>query len=272
MTLNPLDTSQTIGDLLGLSGTTTEESLCHAIKCRAGLKPSIFANKPFHLLTVTVSEPGKYLVKDLGFKEGALQVWSDAVQVWKINRSKSVFKLYAEPAVLKDVDALRERHLGKIVDQLNRGGDKAYTTDQKDYLLASFNLLKTPLIDYIISTRRGNDYQRPTRKHTVELISDTLANDTTLPHSGITSVAAGVGTDARSLPKVVTGGMNRQEKLGLQLKISVSGSFQLAVYPKSSHPLAKMMVTAICIVLNKTVEFDKMDMRIKQDTIIEICK
>lgn len=265
--------------MLGLNDVK-EANLRHEIYCRAGLKLNdsgtdlhLLANTPFHLLTVTVSEPGKYLVKDLGFKEGALQVWVDQYEVWKSNQSHSILGLYAEAAVLTDVDALR-RHVGKIVDQLNRGGDKqAYTTDQKDYLLASYNLLKTPLIDYIISTSRGNEYQRPTREHAVELISDTLANDTTLPHSGITSVAAGVGTNARSLPKVVTGGMKRKEKLGLQLGICVSGkTFNVAVYPKSSHPLAKMMVTAICIVLNKTVEFDKMDMRIKQDTIIEICK
>jgi len=274
----PGDPTRTTGDLLGLNDVK-EANLQYEIYSRAGLRLNdsgtdlhLLANTPFHLLTVTASKPDKYFVKDLGFKEGALQVWVDRYEVWKSNQSHSILGLYAEAAVLTDVDALR-RHLGGVANIINRSGDKAYTTDQKDYLLASFNLLKTPLIDYIISTSRGNGYQRPTRKHTVELISDTLTNDTTLPHSGITSVAAGVGKDARSLPKVVTGGMNRKEKLALGLKICVSGSeFQVAVYPKSSHPLAKMMVTAICIVLNKTVEFDKMDRRIKQDTIIEICK
>ena len=278
----PGDPTRTTGDLLGLNNVE-ENNLRHAIRRRAGLKlndsgtgPHLLAGKPFHLLTVTVSEPGKYLVKDLGFKEGALQVWVDRYEVWKSNQSHSILGLYAEAAVLEDVDALR-RHLGTgVVNIINRSGKGvrgAYTTDQKDYLLASFNLLKTPLIDYIISTSHGNEYQRPTRKHTVELISDTLANDTTLPHSGITSVAAGVGKDARSLPKVVTGGMNTEKKMELRLKIHVSGSeFQIAVYPKSSHPLAKMMVTAICIVLNKTVGFDKMEQKVKQDTIIEICK
>jgi len=279
-TLLPGNPTRTTGDLLGLNNVHPT-NLCHEIYCRAGLRLNdsgtglhLLANTPFHLLTVTASKPDKYFVKDLGFKEGALQVWVDRYEVWKSNQSHSILGLYAEAAVLTDVDALR-RHLGGVVNIINRSGKGvrgAYTTDQKDYLLASFNILKTPLIDYIISTSRGNEYQRPTRKHTVELISDTLANDTTLPYSGITSVAAGVGTDARSLPKVVTGGMIKSKKMELRLKICVSGSFQVAVYPKSSHPLAKMMVTAICIVLNKTVEFDKMDMRIKQDTIIEICK
>ena len=136
--------------------------------------------------------------------------------------------------------------------------------------LDTLNLLTNCVREDIVSTSRDN-YQRPTHNHTVELITNTLANDTTLPHTGITSIAAG---SYGSLPKVITKGMkNREEKKNLIAKINTSGpTFCVAVSPKSSHALVKAEITAICIVLNKTIGFDKMDTKVKQDTIVEICK
>jgi len=276
-TPNPLNTSQTMGDLLGLSDVN-EENLCHAIKCRAGLKlngagkPHVLADKPFHLLTVTVSEPGKYFVKDLGFKKGALQVWADAVQVRNNNQSDSIFDLIAEPASFDmDVDELREKYIGKVADHWNRSGDKAFSTAHKVHLLDTLNVLTNCVREDIVSTSRDNNYQRPTHNHTVELITKTLENDTNLPHTGITSIGAG---SYGSLPKVITKGMNRNDKIKLNATVHTAGKpFQIAVYPKSSHDLVKAEITAICIVLNKTVGFDKIeDKTIKQDAIVEICK
>ena len=281
-TPNPLDASQTMGDLLGLSDVK-EENLCRAIKCRAGLVlnvsgtgPHLLAGIPFHLLTVTASKPGKYLVKDLGFKEGALQVWVDAVQVRNNNQSSSVLGLWAEAASLKmDIDELREKYLGKIANILNRSGTHAhsYSTAQKDYLLAVLNVLTIALRDYIISTSRGNVYRRPSLDQAADVLSDALSEDTTLQFSGFTSIAVGVGEGARSLPQVITGEMNRDDKQKLRVTIGSAGkNFDVAIYPKSSHELTRMGITAICIVLNKICGFDKMERTIKQDTIVKICK
>ena len=275
-TPNPLNSSQTIGYFLGLNNVT-EVGLNQQILRRAGLKlndagkPHALADKPFHLLTVTVSEPGKYLVKDLGFKEGALQVWFDALQVRNNNQSDSIFDLIAEPASFDmDVDELRKNYIGRIADHWNRNGDKAFSTAHKVHLLDTLNLLTNCVREDIVSTSRDN-YQRPTHNHTVELITKTLENDTTLPHTGITSIGAG---SYGSLPKVITKGIsNRNDKKNLTAKINTSGpTFCVSISPKSSHDLVKMEITAICIVLNKTIGFDKMDTKIKQDTIVKICK
>ena len=120
---------------------------------------------------------------------------------------------------------------------------------------------------------KDDDYRRPSLGQAADVLSDALSEDTTLPFSCITSVAAEVGKGARSLPTVIKEGMKWEEKKKLQVKINTSGpTFVIAIAPKSSHPLAKMMITAICIVLNKTVGFDKMKPKVKQDTIVEICK
>jgi len=275
-TPNPLNPSQTMGDLLGLSTTITEPTFQHQIHSRAGLKlndsgtgPHLLAGQPFHLLTVTVSEPGQYLVDELGFKEGALQVWVDAVQVWKDSRSTSIFGLYAEAAVLNDVIALREKHLGKIVDQLNRSGSRAYTTEQKDYLIAVYNLLKNALREFIISISNNSGYRKPTLEQAAGALSDALSRDNTLSFSGITRVAAKYG----SLPKVITEGMKYAEKQKLQVTVNAAGkAFDIAIAPKSSQDLARIEILAICIVLNKTVGFDKEERTTKQHTLVKICK
>ena len=271
---NPLDTNQTMGDLLGLNDVT-EGGLNKQILRRAGhCDPGhSLEGVPFHLLTVTTSEPGKYFVNKLGYKEEALQVWSDAVQVWKSNQSDSVLDLYAEPATIDmDIDELRERHLGKVANIINRSGDKAYTEAQKVHLMEMINPLKNALREYIISTSRGNVYQKPTLDQAVDVLSDAL-KDTTLQFSGFSSIAAGAGEGARSLSQVITGEMNRDDKQQLKVNVNQAGkAFNVVIYPKSSHDLARMEILAICIVLNKTVGFDKEERTTKQDTLVEICK
>jgi len=271
-TTNPLDSSQTIGDLLGLN-TVTEGGLNQQILRR--LRPGhSLADKPFHLLTVTTSEPGKYLVDKLGFKEEALQIWVDQYEVWKSNQSDSVLGLYAEAASLDmDKDELRERHLGVVADIINRSGDKAYTKAQKVHLMEMINPLKNALREYIISTSRGNVYQKRTLDQAADVLSDALKEDTTLQFSGFSSIAVGAGKGARSLPQVITEDMDRDDKQQLKVTVNTAGkAFNVVIYPKSSQDLARMEILAICIVLNKTVGFDEEERTTKQDTLVKICK
>ena len=172
-----------------------------------------------------------------------------------------------------DLDELKEKYIGKIVDGWNKGGNAkgTYSTAQKVLLLGTLNVLTNRVRDYMILTKgdKDDDYLRPSLGQAADVLSDALSEDTTLPFPCITSVAVGVG----SLPKVVTEGMKWQDKLKFQVKINTAGkAFNVAVYPKSSHDLARMEILAICIVLNKTVGFDKKDRTIKQDTIVKICK
>ena len=180
-TPHPSDPSQRIGDLLGLNDVT-EVGLYQQISKRAGLKlntsgtgPHQLAHQPFHLLTVTVSKPGKYLVDKLGFNEGALQIWVDQYEVWKSNQSDSVLGLYAEAASIDmDIDELRERHLDRVANIINRSGSKAYTTAQKVHLMEMINPLKNALREYIISTSGGNVYRKPTLDQAADVLSDAL--------------------------------------------------------------------------------------------------